>query len=162
MRSEIITEEYFLLCRFNTSTERVDGGITQYLITEPQPNKICDRRQIRSLIAVLKTDFEYHMKYMPERINVTAKYYALRYGFIKNFNKMRKSKNSDTWTPAPMSDEKIAQFLKKNPVDFKRTTARNCEDHLIVDGYHRAWAMIHRLVHDQSYIPFYQRSYNDK
>ena len=46
-----------------------------------------------------------------------------------------------------MSDEDIAIFNKKNPVDFDFDIIRH--------GTHRVYAMIGRLIRGESYIPFY-------
>ena len=46
-----------------------------------------------------------------------------------------------------MSDNEIAHMLKNNPVDF--------HNGFIKHGYHRAVAMIGRLIKGESYIPFY-------
>ena len=48
-----------------------------------------------------------------------------------------------------MTDEEIKVFNKNNPVDF--------DERYIKHGYHRAVAMIGRLINGQSYIPFYMR-----
>ena len=46
-----------------------------------------------------------------------------------------------------MTDEEIKDYLEKNPVEFSKIHI----DH----SYHRACAMIGRLINKKSYIPFY-------
>ena len=46
-----------------------------------------------------------------------------------------------------MTDEEIANTLFSNPVEF--------ENGFIKHSYHRACAMIGRLINDKKYIPFY-------
>ena len=48
-----------------------------------------------------------------------------------------------------MSDEEIEKFLKENPVEFDNGFIRH--------SYHRACAMIGRLINGSKYIPFYMR-----
>jgi len=48
-----------------------------------------------------------------------------------------------------MTDEEIAKMLKENPVEFDNGFIRH--------GYHRACAMIGRLIQGKSYIPFYMK-----
>ena len=48
-----------------------------------------------------------------------------------------------------MSDEEIEKFLKENPVEFDNGFIRH--------SYHRACAMIGRLISGGKYIPFYMR-----
>ena len=50
----------------------------------------------------------------------------------------------------PMSDEEIEQFLKNNPVEFDNGFVRH--------NYHRACAMIGRLIKGKPYIPFYMKT----
>ena len=50
----------------------------------------------------------------------------------------------------PMSDEEIEQFLKDNPVEFDNGYIRH--------NYHRACAMIGRLIKGKPYIPFYMKT----
>jgi hypothetical protein len=50
----------------------------------------------------------------------------------------------------PMSDLEIQQFLKQNPVEFDNGFIRH--------NYHRACAMIGRLIGGKSYIPFYMET----
>ena len=50
----------------------------------------------------------------------------------------------------PMTDEEIEISLKDNPVDF--------HNGFIKHGYHRACAMIGRLLANKSYIPFYMET----
>ena len=50
----------------------------------------------------------------------------------------------------PMSDEEIKQFLKDNPVEFDNGYIRH--------NYHRACAMIGRLIAGKPYIPFYMKT----
>lgn len=47
----------------------------------------------------------------------------------------------------PMSDDEIESYLKATPVDF--------DNGFIKHSYHRAYAMIGRLVRGEKYIPFY-------
>jgi len=47
----------------------------------------------------------------------------------------------------PMTDEEILEFNKKNPVEF--------DNGFIKHSYHRAYAMIGRLIKGKKYIPFY-------
>ena len=49
-----------------------------------------------------------------------------------------------------MTDLEIDKFLKETPVDF--------DNGFIKHGYHRAYAMIGRLVRDEKYIPFYMKT----
>ena len=49
-----------------------------------------------------------------------------------------------------MTDLEIEQFLKETPVDF--------DNGFIKHGYHRAYAMIGRLIRDEKYIPFYMET----
>ncbi len=49
-----------------------------------------------------------------------------------------------------MSDEEIEQFLKDNPVEFDNGFIRH--------NYHRACAMIGRLIKGKLYIPFYMKT----
>ena len=51
-----------------------------------------------------------------------------------------------------MTDEELEVFLKENPVGF--------ENGMIKHGYHRACAMIGRLVSGKKYIPFYMTRQN--
>ena len=46
-----------------------------------------------------------------------------------------------------MSDEELEMFLKENPIEF--------DNGFIKHSYHRACAMIGRLINGKSYIPFY-------
>ncbi len=46
-----------------------------------------------------------------------------------------------------MTDEEIEEYLKSNTVEF--------QDGFIKHSYHRAVAMIGRLIRNKSYIPFY-------
>lgn len=46
-----------------------------------------------------------------------------------------------------MTDKEIEEFLRNNPVEF--------ENGFIKHSYHRACAMIGRLIHGKPYIPFY-------
>ncbi len=48
-----------------------------------------------------------------------------------------------------MTDEELAIFQRNNPVEFT--------ENYIKHGYHRAVAMIGRLIKGQSYIPFYMK-----
>ena len=48
-----------------------------------------------------------------------------------------------------MSDEEIELFLKQNPVEFDNGFVRH--------SYHRACAMIGRLINGKKYIPFYMK-----
>ena len=48
-----------------------------------------------------------------------------------------------------MSDDEIEKVLKDNPVDFDNGYIRH--------SYHRACAMIGRLINDKKYIPFYMK-----
>ena len=48
-----------------------------------------------------------------------------------------------------MTDEEIELFLKKTPVEFDNGYVRH--------SYHRACAMIGRLINNKSYIPFYMK-----
>ena len=48
-----------------------------------------------------------------------------------------------------MSDEELEVFLKQNPVEF--------DNGLIKHSYHRACAMIGRLIKGKKYIPFYMK-----
>ena len=48
-----------------------------------------------------------------------------------------------------MSDDELEDFLKRNPVEF--------ENGYIKHSYHRACAMIGRLIAGKKYIPFYMR-----
>jgi hypothetical protein len=50
----------------------------------------------------------------------------------------------------PMSDEEIEIFLKDNPVEFDNGFIRH--------NYHRACAMIGRLINGKPYIPFYMET----
>ena len=50
----------------------------------------------------------------------------------------------------PMSDSEICDFLEKNPVEFTNG--------FIKHSYHRAYAMIGRLVRGERYIPFYMKT----
>ena len=50
----------------------------------------------------------------------------------------------------PMSDEEIEQFLKDTPVEFDNGFIRH--------NYHRACAMIGRLIKGKPYIPFYMKT----
>jgi hypothetical protein len=49
----------------------------------------------------------------------------------------------------PMTDDEIEKFLSNNPVDFDNGYIRH--------SYHRACAMVGRLIHGKSYIPFYMK-----
>ena len=49
-----------------------------------------------------------------------------------------------------MTDEEIAKFLRENPVEFDNGYIRH--------SYHRAVAMIGRLIDGNPYIPFYMRT----
>jgi len=51
---------------------------------------------------------------------------------------------------SPMSDSEIEQFLKEKPVEFDNGFIRH--------NYHRACAMIGRLVNGKPYIPFYMKT----
>ena len=48
-----------------------------------------------------------------------------------------------------MSDDEIEKFLKENPVEFDNGFVRH--------GFHRACAMIGRLINGKKYFPFYMR-----
>ncbi|OUW62490.1 MAG: hypothetical protein CBD58_01780 [bacterium TMED198] len=48
-----------------------------------------------------------------------------------------------------MSDEELEMFLKENPVEFDNGFVRH--------SYHRACAMVGRLISGKSYIPFYMK-----
>jgi hypothetical protein len=48
-----------------------------------------------------------------------------------------------------MTDEELTNFLKENPVEF--------ENGFIKHSYHRACAMIGRLINGKKYIPFYMK-----
>ena len=48
-----------------------------------------------------------------------------------------------------MTDDEIEKFLKENPVDFDNGYIRH--------SYHRACAMMGRLIHGKNYIPFYMK-----
>ena len=48
-----------------------------------------------------------------------------------------------------MSDDEVVNMLKNNPVGF--------QNGFIKHGYHRAVAMIGRLINNKSYIPFYMK-----
>lgn len=50
----------------------------------------------------------------------------------------------------PMSDEEIEQFLKDKPVEFDNGFIRH--------NYHRACAMIGRIISGKPYIPFYMKT----
>ena len=50
----------------------------------------------------------------------------------------------------PMSDEEIEEYLKSNPVEF--------ENGFIKHNYHRALAMVGRLINNKPYIPFYMET----
>ena len=50
---------------------------------------------------------------------------------------------------SPMTDEEILQFNKQNPVEF--------DNGFIKHSYHRACAMIGRLISGKKYIPFYMK-----
>ena len=49
----------------------------------------------------------------------------------------------------PMSDEEIALFNKKNPVEF--------DNGFIKHSYHRTYAQIGRLINNKKYIPFHMK-----
>lgn len=49
-----------------------------------------------------------------------------------------------------MSDEEIEEYLKNNPMDF--------DNGFIKHSYHRAYAMIGRLIRGEKYIPFYMHT----
>ena len=56
-----------------------------------------------------------------------------------------------------MSDEEIEKFLREHPVEFDNGFIRH--------GFHRACAMIGRLINGKKYFPFYmrrERVYNEK
>ena len=53
-------------------------------------------------------------------------------------------------TLTPMSDIEIQQFLEQNPVEFDNGFIRH--------NYHRACAMIGRLIQNKPYIPFYMKT----
>lgn len=50
----------------------------------------------------------------------------------------------------PMSDNEIVETLKNNPIDFGNGYVKH--------GYHRACAMIGRLIRGESYIPFWMNT----
>ena len=47
----------------------------------------------------------------------------------------------------PMSDEEIKTYLRENPVEFEKNHIKH--------SYHRACAMVGRLIRGEKYIPFY-------
>ena len=50
----------------------------------------------------------------------------------------------------PMSDGEIDDYLQNNPVEF--------DNGFIKHSYHRAYAMIGRLIRGEDYIPFYMET----
>ena len=48
-----------------------------------------------------------------------------------------------------MSDEELEMFLKENPIEF--------DNGFIKHSYHRAYAMIGRIIKGKKYIPFYMK-----
>jgi hypothetical protein len=50
----------------------------------------------------------------------------------------------------PMSDDELSEYLETNPVEF--------DNGFIKHSYHRAFAMIGRLVRGEAYIPFYMET----
>jgi len=50
----------------------------------------------------------------------------------------------------PMDDDEITEFLEENPVEFNNG--------FIKHSYHRALAMVGRLIKGESYIPFYMET----
>jgi len=50
----------------------------------------------------------------------------------------------------PMSDDEIEEYLQNNPVEF--------DNGFIKHSYHRALAMIGRLIRGEKYFPFYMKT----